>query len=48
MGCCSPNFNKEVEKQEEKVNEKGNEQIPLWGKVIAIVISICVIWIAFV
>ncbi len=29
MGCCSPNFRKTVLEQEEKVNEKGQDTLPI-------------------
>ncbi|MBH0231610.1 hypothetical protein LCL89_13575 [Halobacillus yeomjeoni] len=32
MGCCSPNYHKQVEEQEEQINDQGSERIPLWLK----------------
>ncbi len=40
MSCCNPNYRKTVNDQEEKVNLKGNDTLPLFIKIIMIVISI--------
>lgn len=38
MGCCSPNYQKMVEEEENKINEKNNKQVPLWGKLVSVLI----------
>ncbi|WP_156416274.1 hypothetical protein [Cytobacillus dafuensis] len=47
MGCCSPNYRKIVNEDEDKVNEKGKESIPLLAKMICAVIIIGGLLIAF-
>ncbi|MBS4192104.1 hypothetical protein KHA94_18220 [Bacillus sp. FJAT-49705] len=47
MGCCSPNYRKIVNEDEDKVNEKGKESIPLFVKIISAVIIIGGLMIAF-
>ncbi|CAM3392395.1 hypothetical protein [Cytobacillus oceanisediminis] len=39
MGCCSPNFRETVKEQEEKVNKKGSEKIPLLAKMAMFIIT---------
>lgn len=46
MGCCSPNFHKQVQEQEKRVNEKGNEKLPPYIKWISIFLSILLLIIA--
>jgi hypothetical protein len=29
MGCCSPHYRKTVNEQEEKINQKGKDTLPL-------------------
>jgi len=38
MSCCSPEYRKVVEEQEKKINEKGRDSLPLFGKMIAVLI----------
>ena len=33
MGCCSPNYRKTVNEQEEKINQKGKDTLPLALKI---------------
>ncbi len=33
MGCCSPNYRKTVNEQEEKVNQQGRDTPPLFMKI---------------
>lgn len=40
MGCCNPNYRKTVNDQEEIVNLKGNDSLPIFIKIIIIVIVI--------
>jgi hypothetical protein len=37
MGCCNPNYRKTVNEQEENVNLKGNDSLPLFIKIIIII-----------
>lgn len=39
MGCCSPEYRKVVNEEEERVNQKGKDAIPFLTKLIIIVIS---------
>ncbi|WP_394175693.1 hypothetical protein [Guptibacillus hwajinpoensis] len=34
MGCCHSNVNTTVDEEEERINEKGEEHLPLFGKLI--------------
>lgn len=34
MGCCSPNYRETVNEEENKVNEKGKDSLPLPAKLI--------------
>jgi hypothetical protein len=47
MGCCSPNYRKTVNEQEEEINRKGIEKIPLLGKIIMIMVMIGGLIIAY-
>ncbi len=38
MGCCSPNYRKTVNEEEEKINHKGKDSIPLFAKVAIVLI----------
>jgi hypothetical protein len=38
MGCCSPNYRKTVNEQEEEINQKGRDQLPIFIKIIAVII----------
>ncbi len=38
MGCCSPNYQKQVEQQEEEVNQSQNVTVPFWMKVISLTV----------
>jgi hypothetical protein len=40
MSCCSPNYRKTVNEQEEAVNQKGEEKLPFFVKIIATIIII--------
>ncbi|WP_180271427.1 hypothetical protein [Fredinandcohnia onubensis] len=40
MGCCSPEYRKVVEAQEQKVNQQTNDKVPVWGKIVSISIII--------
>lgn len=39
MGCCSPSFRETVNEQEEKVNKRGNEKVPLLVKITILIIT---------
>jgi cobalamin biosynthesis Mg chelatase CobN len=47
MGCCSPEYRKVVEAQEQKVNQNTNDRVPVVGKIVGVAIVIGAI-IAFV
>ncbi|MBN8210185.1 hypothetical protein JI666_15645 [Bacillus sp. NTK071] len=34
MGCCNTKYKDTVDEEEERINEKGKEQLPLYGKII--------------
>ncbi|WP_170169122.1 hypothetical protein [Mesobacillus subterraneus] len=38
-GCCSPNYRKSVNEKEEQINHKGKEKLPLFAKIIIILIT---------
>ncbi|CAM4119134.1 hypothetical protein [Mesobacillus thioparans] len=38
-GCCSPEYRKTVNEKEEQVNNRGNEQLPLFAKIIIVLIT---------
>jgi hypothetical protein len=40
MGCCSPNYRNAVNEKEKKVNQKGQENVPLLVKVLGLLITI--------
>lgn len=40
MGCCSPNYHKQVSQKEEKVNKAEKDKVPLWLKMISTMIVI--------
>lgn len=33
MGCCSPNYRKTVNEEEERINEKGSDTLPFSLKI---------------
>jgi hypothetical protein len=39
IGCCSPNYRKSVNEKEEQVNHKGKEQLPIFAKIIIVLIT---------
>ncbi|WP_226659911.1 hypothetical protein [Pseudalkalibacillus hwajinpoensis] len=41
MGCCHSKNKTTLEEEEERINEKGKEQLPLFGKVILSVLFLC-------
>ncbi|MCA0173659.1 MULTISPECIES: hypothetical protein [Bacillaceae] len=41
MGCCHSKAKTTLEEEEERINEKGKEQLPLFGKVILSVLFLC-------
>ncbi|TCP24949.1 hypothetical protein EV207_12252 [Scopulibacillus darangshiensis] len=43
MGCCDPNFRKDVEQQEEHVNQHQRESVPLAVKSIIVAVVAAVI-----
>ena len=47
MSCCSPEYRKNVNEKEEKVNQKGKDSLPLLVKVIIILITSVGLTIAF-
>jgi len=47
MGCCSPEYRKVVEAQEQKVNQNTNDRVPVVGKIVSVAIIIGAI-VAFV
>lgn len=47
MGCCSPNYRKIVNEEEERINQKGRDSLPLMAKAIIGLIIIGGIVIAF-
>ncbi|WP_192894805.1 hypothetical protein [Neobacillus notoginsengisoli] len=40
MSCCSPNYRKTVNEQEEKINAKGRDTLPLFAKILLIAITL--------
>ncbi|WP_162785311.1 hypothetical protein [Bacillus sp. P14.5] len=36
MGCCSPNYRKTVNEEEERINEKGSDTLPFSLKILLI------------
>lgn len=40
MGCCSPNYRKTVNEEEEKINQKGLDKLPLLVKIIIIALIV--------
>lgn len=38
MSCCSPDYRKVVDEEEQMVNEKGKESFPLFIKIIGLII----------
>ncbi|PFG02873.1 hypothetical protein [Bacillus sp. es.036] len=34
MGCCHSKYKTTIDEEEERINEKGKEQLPLFGKLI--------------
>lgn len=47
MSCCNPNYRKTVNEEEEKVNQKGKDSLPLFAKAIIIIIILGGFIIAF-
>ena len=47
MSCCSPNYRKTVNEKEEQINNKGREQLPLYVKIIFVLISAGALLAAF-
>lgn len=39
MGCCNPNYRKVVNEQEEQINQKGSDSLPLTAKIIILLIT---------
>lgn len=49
MGCCSPNHRNIVNEKEEKINQKGNDNLPVYVKfIIAAVCVVAILAIAFI
>jgi hypothetical protein len=40
MGYCSPNYRNSVNEQEEQINQKGKDELPLFIKVILVIVMI--------
>jgi len=40
MSCCSPNYRKTVNEQEEKTNAKGRDSLPLSAKILLIAVAL--------
>lgn len=40
MGCCSPNYRKTVNEEEERVNQKGKESLPFFAKVAIVIVIV--------
>ncbi|CEG26487.1 hypothetical protein [Bacillus sp. B-jedd] len=40
MSCCSPNYRKTVNEQEEKINAKGRDTLPLSAKILLIAVAL--------
>ncbi|WP_449537531.1 hypothetical protein [Ferdinandcohnia sp. Marseille-Q9671] len=40
MSCCSPEYRKVVQDQEEKVNQHTKDTLPKWAKVASILILV--------
>jgi hypothetical protein len=38
MSCCSPEYRKVVNEEEKKVNEQGKDSLPLFVKIISLLI----------
>jgi hypothetical protein len=48
MGCCSPEYRKVVNEEEEKMNEKGKDTLPLFVKIISLLIIAGALGIALI
>lgn len=48
MSCCSPEYRKVVNEEEEKVNEKGKDTLPLFVKIISLLIVAGALGIALI
>lgn len=40
MSCCSPKLREAVKEQEAKVNEKGKDSLPLFVKLLAVILTV--------
>lgn len=43
MGCCDPEYRKQVLEKEKEVNEKGKETVPAFVKIIVVIITLVTI-----
>ncbi len=48
MGCCSPEYRKVVKEEEERINQKGKDSLPLWAKMGIVLVTAGVIVTAFI
>ncbi|MGM0902269.1 MAG: hypothetical protein ACQEXB_14380 [Bacillota bacterium] len=48
MSCCSPEYRKVVNEEERKVNEKGKDTLPLFVKIISLLIIAGALGIALI
>jgi len=48
MSCCSPEYRKVVNEQEKKINEKGKDTLPLFVKIISLLIIAGALGIALI
>ncbi|NIK30327.1 hypothetical protein FHS45_003451 [Thalassobacillus devorans] len=42
MGCCSPDYQKMVEEEENRINENNTRPVPLWVKLASVTIIVAV------
>jgi hypothetical protein len=48
MSCCKPGYREVVNEQEQKINEKGKDSLPLFVKIIAFLIVSSVVTFAVI
>jgi hypothetical protein len=47
MSCCSPNYRNSVNEKENQVNQKGNEHPPFLVKLVAVIIMVAGLFLAY-
>jgi hypothetical protein len=48
MSCCSPEYRKVVNEEEKKINEKGKDTLPIFVKIISLLIIAGALGIALI